>query len=132
MIQSQEVTLKNSEAIELYLFLQQAKPTSDKISFVFMKNLQVLKSIFENFDDKKSILMLNNAHEKDGVLVKDDKGNYEYSKSGRISLDNDLASLRKETVKVSLFQMEINEEIKKMPLHFVATLLDRIFVEKKS
>ena len=131
MIKTTKKEVLTSEAVELFNVLQQTRTEDDVMSFVFMKNLQVLKPIADKFEDEKNKAMLNNAKESEGILMKDEKGNLEYGKSDRLKLDDDIQSLKNVKVKVEFETMPITIEATKLPIHLKARLLDTIFIMEK-
>lgn len=79
------------------------------------KQLSVIQSKYlEKFEEEKSEIEINNAFEKDGILVKNEKGEYQFSKEGERNKVKNLIELAK----------KINSECNLEEIEFEPYLID--------
>lgn len=110
--------------------LLQMQTTDDLMGHVFMRNIKSLKPYVEKFQDDRLEKQLNFAYEDGGVLVKDEKGHFKFSKENSILLEKEIKKLEDEIITVEFFMMKPNDAAKKLASAIRNELLGTIFLDE--
>ncbi len=90
---------------------------------IVSKELEKVQTIYSTkFQEVKSIIEIENAKEKDGVVLKDEKGNFLFSKEGELKKAAELFKLAK----------DINEECGQVEIEFEPYLISLEILDEKS
>jgi hypothetical protein len=96
---AQKVTKTNAELLELVRFLN-STPTEkgSKAEAKIKKIAEKIKPLFEDYNEKREDIRLDHAYaESNGVLILNEKGEYQFTKEGIKGMAKDMKNLLDET-----------------------------------
>lgn len=96
---AQKVTKTNAELLELVRFLN-STPTEkgSKAEAKIKKIAEKIKPLFEDYNEKREDIRLDHAYaESNGVLILNEKGEYQFTKEGIKGMAKDMKKLLDET-----------------------------------
>lgn len=102
--------------VNAYTLLSQLKFKSEYASAVQARNLKKLKPFIEDYNDQALMNQLEHALEKDGVLIKDSNGNYQYSKEQEKALIDSNKKLNGESLTICPHVLPDVEEVRKLSI----------------
>lgn len=130
MLTQKEIKITLKQGSELAVFLERIAMDDDKMSFFCRINLLVLKKHRDDYQDGISDATFDHALEKDGKLIKDDKGNYEFSRSGRKALEKDTRELGRKEISVKLHLFHIGKDKKESVFNKLPMAIKSMFEDK--
>jgi hypothetical protein len=115
--------------VNAYTLLSQLIFKNEYAKAVQARNLKKFRAAIEEYNDEAHQNSLQHALEKDGVLLKDAKGNYQYSKDGEKALIEANKKLNKSEVTINPFILPEVKEV--LGLSFGVKEMLSIFLNKE-
>ena len=129
MFKQVEEELTTKQIHETFGTLQSIQTKDEVLGYIVMMNLKSLKQFNDESEDYRNGLLIKNAKEENGKLLKDKDGQLEFSRDQRTNLLKEQQAYDKEKRQVRLYQIPVdfNDSIKALPMLIKSRLIDIVF-----
>ena len=129
MFKQVEEELTTKQIHETFGTLQSIQTKDEVLGYIVMMNLKSLKQFNDESEDYRNGLLIKNAKEENGKLLKDKDGQLEFSRDQRTNLLKEQQAYDKEKRQVRLYQIPVdfNDSIKALPMVIKSRLIDIVF-----